>query len=114
MNWLYTKIMAWLLGEAIANSDRIKLGLAGTISGVISAAFVLVIQRCTFCAEYLTPELAMKLAVMVAAAVWSVTLKLIHSLDHRDIAAPNEVVEGEAMPEAPADANGVPGEPAKV
>lgn len=93
MNWFYTKVMSWLFGQAIANSDRVRVAIASALS----AGFLLIISKCAFCSAILTPELADKLAI----AIVTLGLKMMHSLDSRDIAAPDEVVPGEAMPEPP-------------
>lgn len=108
MNWLYSKIMSWALGEAIANSDRVKIGVVTALTALAAQ----LIPVCGFCPAILTPALLDK----IAAAIVVLGLKLIHSLDHRDIAAPGETVVGEAIPDSelpppPADALGVPGAP---
>lgn len=105
MDWLYTKMMSWAFGQAIANSDRIKIGI---YSALASAAAMLA-PACSFCPAILTPEVLH----YIAAGIVTLAIKLIHSLDHRDIAAPGETVPGEAMPDGelpppPADALGVP------
>ncbi len=96
MDWVYKKVMAWFVGEALANSDRVKTAIYTAVLAPIGAVFALAIARCQPCADFLTPELATKLALGVAATIVSLGIKLIHSLDVRDVAAPGEVVEGAA------------------
>ncbi len=93
MDWLYKKVMSWAFGQAIAHSDRVKIAV---YSGLVSAAAMLA-PACPFCPSILTPDVLHA----IAGGVVALGIKLIHSLDHRDIAGPDEVVLGEAMPELP-------------
>ncbi len=93
MDWIYKKVMSWAFGEAIAHSDRIKIAI---YSGLVSISALLA-PACSFCPSILTPQVMQA----IAGGIVALGIKLIHSLDHRDIAGPNEVVAGEAMPEPP-------------
>ena len=102
MDWFYKKIMAWAVGEALANSDRVKLAIYTGLGSLLALAT----PACPFCPALFTP------AVMqtVAAGIVALGIKLIHSLDTRDVATPGEIVAGAAIPIGPpaATADGVP------
>lgn len=90
MNFIYTKIMGWILGEALANSDRIKVIVAGAISTLI----LNLAATCAACQPFLTPDLVNRLSMTIAGFV----VTMVASLTHRDVAAPGEVVAGAAIP----------------
>lgn len=101
MDFLYKKVMEWLFGAAMANSDRVK----SAVYGVITSALVLIAGRCQVCNAFLTPEVSN----WIAGTIATLAVSIIAALSKRDIAAPNELVEGEALPEPPDEADGVPG-----
>lgn len=103
MNWLYTQVMSWLVGEALANSDRIKV----TVAGIVTAVLVQVAGACPACAPFLTPEVKAWICNAIAGAV----VTLVAALSHRDVAAPGQTVDGAAvpLPLPPALPDGVPG-----
>lgn len=89
MNAIYTKIMSWLVGEALANSDRIRVALAGVIATLILQG----LASCQVCATFLTPDKVQALSLTIAGTV----VTLVLSLTHRDVAAPGETVAGAAV-----------------
>lgn len=109
MNFIYTKLMTWILGEALAHSDRIKVAVAGFITTLV----LNLAGSCAPCQAFLTPELVNKLSLSIAGLV----VTLIAAISHRDVGAPGQVVPGAAewtapvdLPPAPDDALGVPGQ----
>ena len=100
MNFIYTKIMKWLVGEALANSDRVRVAVGAAVTSLLT----LIASQCAPCQALLTPEVTHWIVGVVGAAA----VALIHSLGTRDVAAPNEIVAGEALPEPPATADGIP------
>ncbi len=89
MHDLYVKIVGWFLGRALANSDRLKVVVAGFIAkGLLTA-----LAGCSVCALVLTPDLVQQLSMSIAGAV----LVLVASLTSRDVAAPGQVVPGAAV-----------------
>lgn len=104
MDFLYKKIMTWLFGAAIAHSDRIKVAVAGFLTTLV----LNFLKGCAVCQPFLTPELMDWLNKAILTAVGL----LIAALSHRDIAAPDESVAGEAvdLPPAPKTADGLPGD----
>jgi len=107
MNWIYGKIMSWLVGEALANSDRIKIA----VFGIVSTALVQIAAACPACGSFLTPDVKSWICNAIAGAV----VTLILAITHRDIAAPGQTVPGAAvdapLPPPPVTADGVPGVP---
>ncbi len=88
MHDLYVRIMGWIAGEALANSDRLKV----TIGGFLAAIALKALSGCSVCASILTPDVVNQLSAGIAVAVVS----LVASLTKRDVAAPGQVVEGAA------------------
>jgi len=108
----YVSVMGWFLGKALANSDRLKTIIAGTIAAVLTKVTGAILIACAVCAAFITPDMVNQLSLWIAGA----TLAMLVSLTHRDVAAPGETVPGAAMalPDPPADALGVPGDPPVV
>lgn len=105
MNFIYTKMMTWALGEALAHSDRVK----SAVYGAVLSGLALVAGQCSVCNAFITPEVSHWLAGTIAG----LAVAIIGGLSHRDVAAPGEFVSGGAQPmypEPPADALGVPGD----
>lgn len=101
MNKIYVKVMEFFVGRALANSDRVRAAFhAAVLSGLTMLA-----ANCDFCNSILTKEVAQWIAGTIAA----LGIAVIAALTGRDVAAPDEVVDGEAMPEPPSDALGTPG-----
>ena len=94
MDFVYKKVIAFVLSEAAAHSDRIKIAIVG----MIMAGFAVIASRCGFCGQFLTPDVADKLATGIV----SVVLVLIHSIGNRDITVPdNGPIPASAVPPAP-------------
>ena len=89
MDWIYQKIVGFFLGEALANSDRVKV----VIAGFIGKALLTVAAGCAVCAALLTPEIVSQLTNLIAGAV----VTLVAALTHRDVAAPGQTVPGAAV-----------------
>lgn len=85
MNAIYTKIMGFLFGEAIANSDRIKIAVAGFVTGLI----VNLTKGCSFCQTILTPEVV----DLINKGIAGLVVTLIAALSKRDIAAPGQTID---------------------
>lgn len=89
MNTLYTKLMTWLIGEALANSDRMRvmaMGLAGVV-------FTRILGACPSCNMILTPDVVNA----VTAAIGIAAVGMVGSLTHRDVGAAGETVPGAAV-----------------
>jgi hypothetical protein len=88
MNKLYTKAMAFLVGDAAANSDRVKAGVISTV-GIIA---VQIAGACSACAMILTPAVVQNISI----ALGGMAVTLIAALSKRDIAVPGQSVPGAA------------------
>ncbi len=55
MDFVYKKVIAFVLSEAAAHSDRIKIAIVG----MIMAGFAVIASRCGFCGQFLTPDVAL-------------------------------------------------------
>ena len=105
MNFIYTYIMKFLVGEALANSDRMKVG----VMSVVTIALTNLAGACTVCQALLTPAVVNAISVTVGG--WA--LSMILALTKRDVAAPGQSVAGAANWTLPADpGTGVPQPPA--
>lgn len=82
MNFIYTKIMNYLVGEALAKSDRIKVAVAGAISVVLTN----LLGACQICQAILSPEVVNNISMTIAGTV----VTLILSITHRDTLTPYE------------------------
>ncbi len=102
MNTIYTKIMEFLIGKALANSDRIKV----VVAGFVATALIQLGHSCGFCGGILTPEVTDWLSKAVAGAV----VTLVLAITHRDVAAPGQTVGTDgSFPPPPVSPDGVPG-----
>lgn len=104
MNFIYTKVIGFFLGEALAHSDRIKVAIAG----FLATAILQLSAACGFCQALLTPDLVDKLSMTIAGLV----VTLIGGISARDTKTPAEAAGADAfLPAPPADALGLPGDP---
>lgn len=88
METIYKKILTWALGEAMANSDRVKVAI-GSVVGVL---LVKLLAYCPACSSFLTPENQTALTQVIEGA----GALLIAAFSHRDIGAPGQSVPGAA------------------
>ena len=88
MNYLYTKLMSWAVGEALANSDRVRV-MAVALCGIL---FTRILAACPQCSMILTPDVVQALTVALGGAA----VTLVAALSHRDVGAPGQVVPGAA------------------
>jgi hypothetical protein len=94
MNFIYTQFMNFLFGQAVANSDRIKVA----VMGVMGMALAWFAALCTPCKMIMTPELT----TFICNWIGGLAVTVILGLTHRDIAAPGQTVPGAAVPAPPA------------
>ncbi len=93
MDFIYKKLMTWAFSEAMAHSDRARVAVMGVATSVLT----LIAAQCSPCQALLTPEVTHWIVGVIGTA----TVTVINSLGHRDVAGPNEIVPGEALPEPP-------------
>lgn len=106
MNTIYKMIMSWLLGDAMAHSDRIKTAVYGSIV----SALVLVAGQCSVCNAILTPDVTKLIAGIIATC----TVSIIAALSHRDVGAPGQWVPGAAQDDPAIPAAALPPPPPVV
>lgn len=89
MDALYKKVMSYLVGEAMAHSDRIKV----QVIGFVAIALLWIAHACGACGSILTPEVVTALSITIGTFVVTTVL----ALTQRDIAAPGQYVAGAAQ-----------------
>ena len=88
MNYLYIKLMSWAVGEALANSDRVRV-MALALVGIF---FTRLLAACPQCSLILTPDVVNALTIALGGAA----VTLVAALSHRDVGAPGQSVPGAA------------------
>ena len=97
MNYIYTKLMSFAIGEALGNSDRVRV-MAVSLAGII---FTHILAACAVCNQILTPDVVRDLTI----AIGGFAVTMVASLSHRDVGAPGQEVPG-AAPVVPATVTG--------